>query len=56
MAAFGESCRDSGHGFSSLFDPELTPTVHRSSSINIDLGAEAKSNPICLFLGQQTQQ
>jgi hypothetical protein len=21
MAAFGESCRDSGHGFSSLFDP-----------------------------------
>jgi hypothetical protein len=24
MAAFGESCRDSGHGFSSVFDP--TPT------------------------------
>jgi hypothetical protein len=24
MAAFGESCRDSGHGFSSLFDPILT--------------------------------
>jgi hypothetical protein len=24
MAGFGESCRDSGHGFSSLFDPEPT--------------------------------
>jgi hypothetical protein len=24
MAAFGESCRDSGHGFSSLFDPKPT--------------------------------
>jgi hypothetical protein len=24
MAAFGESCRDSGHGFVSLFDPLRT--------------------------------
>jgi hypothetical protein len=31
QAAFGEGCRDSGHGFSSLFDPLSTPTVHHSS-------------------------
>jgi hypothetical protein len=30
MAAFRESCRDSGHGFSSLFDPERKPPVRRS--------------------------
>jgi hypothetical protein len=32
VAASGESCRDSGHGFSSFFDPERTPTMHRSTT------------------------
>jgi hypothetical protein len=32
MAAFGKSCRDSGHGFLSLFDPLQTSSVHRSTS------------------------
>jgi hypothetical protein len=30
VAAFGESCRDSGHDFLSLFDPLRTSIVHRS--------------------------
>jgi hypothetical protein len=32
MAAFGGSCRDSGHGFLSLLDPLRTSRVHRSRS------------------------
>jgi hypothetical protein len=31
MAAFGESCRDCGHGLTARFDPLLPPAVQRSA-------------------------
>jgi hypothetical protein len=35
MPAFGESCRRRGHALVSLIDPEQTPIVHRSSSVDL---------------------
>jgi hypothetical protein len=35
MPAFGESCRRRGHALVSLTDPELTQTVHRSTSESV---------------------
>jgi hypothetical protein len=52
--AFGESCRDSGHGFSSLFDPSRPQSVHRSiheSSNCFGAGADAGWNLLLPFDG-----
>jgi hypothetical protein len=46
VAAFGESCRRCGHCLTARFDPERTPSVHRSIRNHVDLYGGRKWNPL----------